>query len=150
MINAVHPHIIGKHPLSATKTSKWRETMIDCFFNTLLCGKTPQLYIKRLSLFYEEKCLSAPQREFWQHMVHIRSVIKVHSLRSYPPRTERKLLSGFSTLPSQIADNRLVAKTCHRSPPVTRQLDLSCYSVLVYHTHLFCCDFQKGFSRCLL
>lgn len=76
----------------------------------------------------------------------LRCVPCVHN----PPRTERKLLSGFSTLPSQIADNRLVAKTCHRSPPVTRQLDLSCYSVLVYHTHLFCCDFQKGFSRCLL
>lgn len=113
-----------------------------------------QLYIKRLSFLYEEKWVSTPQiilqtqREFWQHETHIRTVIKVCSQCTQSPRGLKETRhQGFmcdDELPAQIADNRPVARTCHRPPPVNRQLDVSCYASLVYHGQRFSLWLSKG------
>ncbi len=44
----------------------------------------------------------------------------------------------------ELADNRPVARTCHRPPPVNRQLDVSCYTFLVYHAQRFSLWLSKG------
>lgn len=58
--------------------------------------------------------------------------------------TRHQVFMCGNELPSQIADNRPVARTCHRPPPVNRQLDVSCYASLVYRAQRFSLWLWKG------